>query len=101
MYYKILSNFKRDRRVYVAGEGIELPETEETKQLVLDGVLEIPKKEEPEIPQEPENTETEEEIDLEGLSFQELKDLAEDKGIEIKGIRAKAKLIKVLKKSIS
>jgi len=40
MKFKVLSNLKRDGKVYLAGSEIELEETDEVESLVADGVLE-------------------------------------------------------------
>ena len=39
MIYKVLSNIKVGDRTYVAGEEVELPDDDETKTLIIDGVV--------------------------------------------------------------
>lgn len=91
MRYIIISNVKSGGKTYLPGETIELPE-EVAKNLIKDGVLKG--SEEPELPED------EDEKELEGLSYKELKDIADEKGIDRTEIkRSREGLIEAIKET--
>jgi len=89
MIYKVISNLKTGEGTFVAGDKIEMDE-ETAKHLIEDGVLMATCEGEEEEP----------EVDLKDLTIVELKDLAEEKEIDIFGAWRKADIIKAIKKAL-
>jgi ribosomal protein L11 len=83
MGYKVLSNLKHDGIKYGLGDVVEMQE-KQAQSLVKDGILEETKK-------QPEKELTE----ISKMSVDELREIAEEKGLDIKGLK-KAELIKAI-----
>lgn len=95
MKYKALNKFEHNGKIFESGDVVEMDE-KEAKPLVGNGNLGTVRSKKD---KESEKSDESEEKDLETLSIKELKALAEEKEVDIEGLKKKTDIIEAIEEA--